>query len=291
LTEKQRSIIHIIGHIVEDSFTDGASFIKLSDLKSGLTNSSIYSNLIFLSCCGKLAFERPDREKLFSTFFRQTHVNAVVGMTRIIYANCNQSYLDEFYRCVLSGKTVSESVRLTVIKNKSLPAPKEEDPLPIAHFGPSNCSFAIPVTQRSKIKKIAFPAIGLAIIAVILAIILLQSKPKFIDLHITDLHLSGRIENLPTPSQSMRHVLVAAASLSTGEVVWPQKRYAEIENNSFSYELFESDEERSLATTCFLLIVDISETDESFIENSTMNEYTEWVNANKVFGVERKLNQ
>ncbi|MDR1639019.1 MAG: hypothetical protein LBT59_04915 [Clostridiales bacterium] len=285
LINTQRAIIHIIGHIVDDSFTDGENVIRLGEFKTRLMeNDNVFSNLIFLTCCGKLDFEKMDEEKLFSPFFNQTHVNAVVGMTRTIHAKFNQGYLDEFYHSILTGKTFSEAVMLTVRKNKNLPDLIEEHPLPIAYFGPSNCRFIVPN------RKLMLSAIGLGLMLLVLVFVFLSRQPSFKKLYIRDLSLSGRILNLPKPPTSMRHVLVAAVSLSTGKVVWPEERYFEIEDNSFSIQLFNNYEERSQATTCFLLIVDISSSDELFLNSATIGEFRDWVNANDIYSYERKLN-
>jgi hypothetical protein len=288
LVSKQHwPIIHIIGHVVDDAFTDGVDKINLSELKAFLPNNTISANLIFLSCCGKLNFYESDKENLFSPFFKQTQVNSVVGMSRTIFSTNNQGYLDEFYQSLLSGKTVSESVRLAIAKNRVLPLPKEEDPLPIVHFGHPNCRFAIP--RKPNHLAYIIGSVGLLIFAIILLLILKPFSLKFQDLKVNDLILSGRIENLPLPQPSMRYVIVAAVSLENGEVDMPEQRYTEIDNGTFSYQIFESEEERSQAISCYLMIIDISPQDESFIKAATIGEFQSWVNANKTYGVKKKL--
>ncbi|MDR1638475.1 MAG: hypothetical protein LBT59_02160 [Clostridiales bacterium] len=288
VTNSDRDVIHILGDVKDDSFAGGEYPINMSDLKWGLEGKNIAAKLVFLDMSGKLAFEKPGDENMFSPFISAKKVKAVVGMSRTIYPTMNKNYLREFYLALFRGNTIGESVRLAVATNTAVSMPKEEDPLPMVLFGNPVVTYTKP---KISFKPIAIAlAIFLALAAIALPVAYFATRPKFENLKITDLVIAGNVKGLPNPPAQSRNAVVVLALLSNGSIAWPEERYTELsQDGSFECELFESLEERLLADACYLFVINVDPQVESFLKHSTISEFKSWVNDNKIYGVERRL--
>ena len=296
LKADEYAVIHIIAHIEDDMIAGDTpdERIPLESIKKALENPGVvHSGIIVLTCCGALNFFSPGDEKLFSPFIRQAEVKALVGMCRTIYADRELSYLDAFYHCLLSGKTAAEAVQCAIYRNIGVSSPKEDDPLPMVHFGNPECRFKKPYLRREtgghttkKLKKLITAGAAAAVTALLIVVALWQTRPRIENVRIEGLSLAGRAVWIGRAGDGREFVVAAAARMEDGSIIYAEApRTVDLpSSNSFLIPLFQNADQINISIECYTFILAVTPDEKVFLQHATDAQYADFVNEHSKAG-------